>query len=116
MRSEWMKSTMTQLFVLLLFISLNAEIMSWFDDYILPILSIVNEGIASSIIFIALCLAVMVFWFNRFKHHYYVKPLLVLSSISISSVYWYYRLFTSNYVIIASDLFHIGFSDRKSVV
>lgn len=111
MRSEWMKSTMTQLFVLLLFISLNAEIMSWFDDYILPILSIVNEGIASSIIFMALCLAVIVFWFNRFKHHYYVKPLFVLSSISISSVYWYYRLFTSNYVIIASDLFHIGFSD-----
>ena len=26
-------------------------------------------------------------------------------------IYWYYRFFTTNYTIIVSDLFHIGFSD-----
>ena len=39
MKTEWIKAIITQLFVLFLFISLNAEIMGWFDEYILPTLS-----------------------------------------------------------------------------
>lgn len=111
MKTEWIKAIITQLFVLFLFIALNAEIMGWFDEYIIQILSTVNEGVASSIIFMVLCLVVIVFWFHRFKHHYYVKPLVVLSSISLSSVYWFYRLFADEYVVTESDIFHIGFSD-----
>jgi P-loop domain protein, KAP family len=111
MKTEWIKAIITQLFVLFLFIALNAEIMGWFDEYILPTLSIVNEGLFASIIFGAMCLSMIIFWFNRFKHHYYVKPVYVLSSITLSSVYWFYRLFTDEYVVIESDIFHIGFSD-----
>lgn len=111
METEWIKAIITQLFVLFLFIALNAEIMGWFDEYIIPILSTVNEGAVSSIIFMVLCLVVIIFWFHRFKHHYYVKPLFVLSSISLSSVYWFYRLFADEYVVTESDIFHIGFSD-----
>ncbi len=85
--------------------------MEWFDTYILPILSVVNEGVVSSILFIALCLPMIVFWCEKFKHFYYVNPFYVLSSINIASIYWYYRLFTSDYVIIRSDIIHIGFSD-----
>lgn len=85
--------------------------MRWFDEYILPTLSIVNEGLFASIIFSAMCLSIIIFWFNRFKHHYYVKPVYVLSSITLSSVYWFYRLFTYEYVVTESDIFHIGFSD-----
>ena len=85
--------------------------MRWFDEYILPTLSIVNEGLFASIIFGAMCLSMIIFWFNRFKHHYYVKPVYVLSSITLSSVYWFYRLFTDEYIVTESDIFHIGFSD-----
>lgn len=111
MKSEWTKAIITQLLVLFLFIALNTEIISWFNKYIIPILSNVNEGLVASIFFGALCLLMIAFWFNRFKRHYYVKPLYVLSSISISSVYWFYRLFTDNYVVTESDIFHVGFSD-----
>lgn len=111
MKTEWIKAIMTQLFVLFLFIALNAEIMGWFDEYILPALSKVKESLFASIIFGAMCLPMIIFWFNRFKHHYYVKPVYVLSSITISSVYWFYRLFTDEYVVTESDIFHIGFSD-----
>lgn len=111
MKPEWIKALITQLFVLFLFIALNAEIMRWFDEYILPTLSIVNEGLFASIIFGAMCLSMIIFWFNRFKHHYYVKPVYVLSSITLSSVYWFYRLFTDEYIVTESDIFHIGFSD-----
>lgn len=85
--------------------------MRWFDEYILPTLSIVNEGLFASIIFGAMCLSMIIFWVNRFKHHYYVKPVYVLSSITLSSVYWFYRLFTDEYAVTESDIFHIGFSD-----
>lgn len=111
MKAEWTKAIITQIFILFLFVALNTEIVKWFDAYILPILSAVNEGVISSIIFIALCLPIIVFWYNRFNRHYYVNPLYILSSITISSVYWYYRLFTSYYVITVSDIFYIGFSD-----
>ncbi len=111
MKTEWIKAIITQLLVLFLFITLNAEIMGWFDEYILPTLSSINEGPISSIIFGAICLYTIVFWVNRFRYHYYVKPVYVLSSISLSSVYWFYRLFTDEYVVTESDIFHIGFSD-----
>lgn len=111
MKTEWIKAIITQLFVLFLFISLNAEIMGWFDEYILPTLSSMNEGPISSIIFGAICLYTIIFWINRFRYHYYVKPVYVLSSISLSSVYWFYRLFTDEYVVTESDIFHLGFSD-----
>ena len=111
MKTEWIKAITTQLFVLFLFISLNAEIMGWFDEYILPTLSRMNEGSISSIIFGVMCLSTIVFWVNRFRYHYYVKPIYVLSSISLSSVYWFYRLFTDEYIVTESDIFHIGFSD-----
>lgn len=111
MKTEWIKAIITQLFVLFLFIALNAEIMDWFDEYILPTLSRVSEGPVSSIIFAAMCLSTIAFWVNRFHHHYYVKPIYVLSSICLSSVYWYYRLFTDEYIVTESDVFHIGFSD-----
>ncbi len=111
MRSEWIKATMIQLFGLFLFIALNAEIMGWFDESILPILSKVNEGLFASIIFVVMCLPMIIFWFYRFRRHYYVKPIYVLSSITLSSVYWFYRLFTDEYIVTKSDIFHIGFSD-----
>lgn len=111
MGSEWIKATMTQLFGLFLFIALNAEIMGWFDESILPILSKVNEGFFASIIFVVMCLPMIIFWFYRFRRHYYVKPIYVLSSITLSSVYWFYRLFTDEYIVTKSDIFHIGFSD-----
>ena len=111
MKIEWTKAIITQLFVLFLFIALNAEIMGWFDEYILPTLSSMNEGPISSIIFGAICLYTIIFWINRFRYHYYVMPVYVLSSISISSVYWFYRLFTDEYVVTESDIFHLGFSD-----
>lgn len=111
MKTEWIKAIITQLFVLFLFISLNAEIMGWFDEYILPTLSSVSEGPISSIIFGAICLSAIVFWVNRLMHHYYVKPIYILSSISLSSVYWFYRLFTDDYIVTKSAIFHIGFSD-----
>lgn len=111
MKTEWIKAIITQLFVLFLFISLNAEIMGWFDEYILPTLSSVSEGPISSIIFGAICLYTIIFWINRFRYHYYVKPVYVLSSISLSSVYWFYRLFIDDYVVTESDIFHLGFSD-----
>lgn len=111
MRTEWIKAIMTQLFALFLFIALNMEIMSWFDEYILPTLSRVNEGAVSSIIFGTMCLSTIVFWIKRFRRHYYVKPIYVLSSITLSSVYWFYRLFTDEYVVTESVFFHIGFSD-----
>lgn len=111
MKIEWTKAIITQLFVLFLFIALNAEIMGWFDEYILPTLSSMNEGPISSIIFGAISLYTIIFWINRFRYHYYVKPVYVLSSINISSVYWFYRLFTDEYVVTESDIFHLGFSD-----
>lgn len=111
MRSEWIKAIVTQLIALFLFITLNAETMGWFDIYILPTLSRVNEGTVSSIIFGAICLYTIVFWINRFRHHYYLKPIYVLSSISLSTIYWFYRLFTDEYIVTESDILHIGFSD-----
>lgn len=111
MKTEWIKAIITQLAALFLFIALNAEIMGWFDEYILPTLSRMNEGSISSIIFGVMCLSTIVFWVNRFRYHYYVKPIYVLSSISLSSVYWFYRLFTDEYIVTESDIFHIGFSD-----
>ena len=111
MKTEWIKAILTQLFALFLFIALNTEIMGWFDEYILPTLSSMNEGPVSSIIFGAICLYTIIFWINRFRYHYYVKPIYVLSSISLSTVYWFYRLFTDEYVVTESDIFHIGFSD-----
>lgn len=111
MKTEWIKAIITQFVVLFLFIALNAEIIGWFDEYILPTLSSMNEGPISSIIFGAICLYTIIFWINRFRYHYYVKPIYVLSSISLSTVYWFYRLFTDEYVVTESDIFHIGFSD-----
>lgn len=111
MENEWLKALITQLCFIFLFITLNTEIMGCFDSYIVPTLSVVNEGIVSSIIFIALCLLIIVFWYHRFKRYYYVNPLYVLSSITIASIYWYYRFFTLDYEIIASDFLYIGFSD-----
>lgn len=111
MKPEWIKAIITQLVALFLFIALNAEIMGWFDEYILPTLSVVNEGPITSIIFGVMCLSTIVFWVDRFQHHYYVKPIYVLSSICLSAVYWYYRLFTDEYIVTESDIFHIGFSD-----
>ena len=111
MKTEWIKAIITQLFVLFLFISLNAEIMGWFDEYILPTLSSVSEGPISSLIFAAISSYTIILWINRFRYHYYVKLVYVLSSISLSSVYWFYRLFTDEYVVTESDIFHLGFSD-----
>ncbi len=111
MKTEWIKALISQLCLLFLFIALNTEIMKWFDTYILPFFSMVNEGIVSSIIFNTLCISIIVFWHNKIRRHYYVKPFYVLSSLSLSSVYWYYRFFTSYYVITESVFFPIGFSD-----
>lgn len=111
MKTEWIKAIITQLLVLFLLVALNAEIMKWFDEYILPTLSSINEGPISSIIFGAIFLYTIVFWVKRFRYHYYVKPVYVLSSISLSSVYWFYRLFTDEYAVTESDIFHLGFSD-----
>ena len=111
MRTEWIKASMTQLFVLFLFIALNSEIMGWFDQYVLPTLSRVNEGLFASIIFGMMCLPMIIFWFYRFRRHYYVKPLYILGCLSLSTVYWFYRLFTDRYIITGSEIFYIGFSD-----
>lgn len=111
MKTEWIKAIISQLLVLFLFVALNAEIMGWFDEYILPTLSSMNEGPISSIFFGAICLYTIIFWVNRFRYHYYVKPVYVLSCISLSSVYCFYRFFTDEYVVTESDIFHLGFSD-----
>lgn len=111
MKTEWIKAIISQLLVLFLFVALNAEIMGWFDEYILPTLSSMNEGPISSIFLGAICLYTIIFWVNRFRYHYYVKPVYVLSCISLSSVYCFYRFFTDEYVVTESDIFHLGFSD-----
>ena len=111
MKTEWIKAIISQLLVLFLFVALNAEIMGWFDEYILPTLSSMNEGPISSIFFGAISLYTIIFWVNRFRYHYYVKPVYVLSCISLSSVYCFYRFFTDEYVVTESDIFHLGFSD-----
>lgn len=73
MKTEWIKAIITQLFALFLFIALNTEIMGWFDEYILPTFSSMNEGPISSIIFGAICLYTIIFWINRFRYHYSIK-------------------------------------------
>ena len=62
MKTEWIKAIITQLFVLFLFISLYAEIMGWFDEYILPTLSSVSEGPISSLIFGAISSYTIILW------------------------------------------------------
>lgn len=85
--------------------------MKFFNGIIVPILSSVNEGIFSSILFILLCLIYSISWYKRFKRSYYVFPLYSLCGVLLSSIYWYYRFFTSDYTIITSDLIKVGFSD-----
>lgn len=111
MKTEWIKAIITQLLALFLFVALNSEIMGWFDEYILPTLSSINEGPISSIILGTVFLYTIVFWVKKFRYHYYVKPIYVLSSISLSSVYGFYRFFTDEYIVTRSDIFHLGFSD-----
>lgn len=85
--------------------------MNLFNWLVVPILSTVNEGIIASIIFSFLFIGISVYWYNRFRQWYYVKPLPILTCMLLCCIYWYYRVFTTNYTIIVSDLFHVGFSD-----
>ena len=108
---EWSKASLTILFFLFLFVVFNTEIMTLFNKIIVPILSSANEGVFSSILFVSLVIALLVFGYKRFKRFYYVTPICNLGSIVLSLIYWYYRFFTSDYVITSSDLMKIGFTD-----
>ncbi len=108
---EWSKASLTILFFLFLFVVFNTEIMTLFNKIIVPILSSANEGVFSSILFISLAFVLLAFGYKRFKRFYYVTPICNLGSIVLSLIYWYYRLFTSDYVITSSDLMKIGFTD-----
>lgn len=108
---EWSKASLTILIFLFLFIVFNTEIMTLFNKIIVPILSAANEGVFSSILFVSLVIVLSVYGYKRFKRFYYVTPICCLGSIVLSSIYWYYRFFTSDYVITSSDLMKIGFTD-----
>ena len=82
-----------------------------FNWLVVPILSTINEGLIASIVFSFLFISISVYWYNRFRQWYYVKPLPILTCMLLCCIYWYYRVFTTNYTIIVSDLFHVGFSD-----
>lgn len=109
--AEWAKAVIVNTSVLFLFLLFNAKITTFFNEAIVPILSSVNEGYFSSILFFALFLALSIFWYKKFKHNYYVAPFYCLSSVLLAFIYGYYRFFTSDYIIIVSDLLRIGFSD-----
>lgn len=85
--------------------------MNLFNWLVVPILSTINEGLIASIVFSFLFISISVYWYNRFRQWYYVKPLPILTCMLLCCIYWYYRVFTTNYTIIVSDLFHVGFSD-----
>ncbi len=85
--------------------------MNLFNWLVVPILSTINEGLIASIVFSFLFICISVYWYNRFRQWYYVKPLPILTCMLLCCIYWYYRVFTTNYTIIVSDLFHVGFSD-----
>jgi hypothetical protein len=85
--------------------------MNLFNWLVVPILSTINEGVIASIVFSFLFISISVYWYNRFRQWYYVKPLPILTCMLLCCIYWYYRVFTTNYTIIVSDLFHVGFSD-----
>lgn len=85
--------------------------MNLFNWLVVPILSAVNEGVIASIVFSFLFIGISVYWYNLFRQWYYVKPLPILTCMLLCCIYWYYRAFTTNYTIIVSDLFHVGFSD-----
>lgn len=110
-KTEWLKPFLSTVFFLFIFLILNSEIMDLFNWLVVPILSTVNEGIIASIVFSFLFISISVYWYNRFRQWYYVKPLPILTCMLLCCIYWYYRFFTTNYTIIVSDLFHIGFSD-----
>jgi len=109
--NEWAHPLITSISFLLLFLAFNTEILSLFDKYITPILSDVNEGILSSIVFLVLLVGIVVFWAKRFIGWYYVRPLYILLLLLWCGIYLYYRFFTTDYNIIGSNLFYIGFSD-----
>ena len=111
LKTEWLKPCLTTVLFLFIFLILNSEIMDLFNWLVVPILSTVNEGIIASIVFSFLFISISVYWYNRFRQWYYVKPLPILTCMLLCCIYWYYRFFTTNYTIIVSDLFHIGFSD-----
>lgn len=111
LKTEWLKPLVTTMSFLFLFLTLNPEIMNLFDRFVVPILSTVNEGMLCSSVFLFLLISISVYWYNRFRKWYYVKPLSILICMLLCCIYWYYRVFTTNYTIIVSDLFHIGFSD-----
>lgn len=85
--------------------------MNLFNWLVVPIISTINEGLIASIVFSFLFISISVYWYNRFRQWYYVKPLPILTCMLLCCIYWYYRVFTTNYTIIVSDLFHVGFSD-----
>lgn len=111
LKTEWLKPFLSTAFFLFIFLILNSKILNLFDWFVVPILSTVNEGTITSIVFFFLLISISVYWYNRFKQWYYVKPLPILTCMLLCCIYWYYRAFTTNYTIIVSDLFHIGFSD-----
>lgn len=111
LKTEWLKPLVTTMSFLFLFLTLNPEIMNLFDRFVVPILSTVNEGMLCSSVFLFLLISISVYWYNRFRQWYYVKPLPILTSMLLCCIYWYYRAFTTNYTIIVSDLFHVSFSD-----
>ncbi len=115
-KNEWGKPLITSILFLLLFLVFNTEIIFLFDEFIIPVLSTVNEGIISSIVFSVLLMAIVVFWTKRFIRWYYVKPLHILLILLWCVIYLYYRFFTSDYNIIESELLFLGFSDIIGVV
>ena len=108
---EWYKPTITVILLLFLFVVFNSKIIEFFNSSIIPILSSVNENVFSSVILLCILFIVSFFWWGKFKGGYYVRPIYILLGLFFSSIYWYYRIFTKDYIIIPSNLFHIGFSD-----
>ena len=108
---EWYKPTITVISLLFLFVVFNSKIIEFFNSSIIPILSSVNENVVSSVILLCILFIVSFFWWGKFKGGYYVRPIYILLGLFFSSIYWYYRIFTKDYIIIPSNLFHIGFSD-----
>ncbi len=115
-KNEWAKPLITSILFLLIFLVFNTEIIFLFDEFIIPVLSTVNEGIIPSIVFSVLLMAIVVFWAKRFIRWYYVKPLHILLILLWCVIYLYYRFFTSDYNIIESELLFLGFSDIIWVV
>lgn len=89
LKTEWLKPCLTTVLFLFIFLILNSEIMDLFNWLVVPILSTVNEGIIASIVFSFLFISISVYWYNRFRQWYYVKPLPILTCMLLCCIYWY---------------------------